>query len=247
MFINDIKYNGPAIYSLYNTINGKLYIGKTAHYRDRIQEHKSRLNNNKHCNDYLQKTFKKYKESFIASIIEVCKKENLGEREIFWISFLNTTDFNKGYNMTSGGEGTFGIACSEEKKEKIRKTNRKFLDSEEGIKLRKQRSDNIKNRIIHPAVGRVVTPEESKRLSTKLKETYKLKKNKGWVNPRGIRVEILNKDREVLGTYNSITDIDPIYNINPDSVLTKISKWKRKKIVWTEMTFRFNDYILRKI
>jgi hypothetical protein len=44
----------------------------------------------------------------------------LKEKEKYWIKFYNSMDQNVGYNLTAGGDGTFGKKHSDETKEKIR-------------------------------------------------------------------------------------------------------------------------------
>ena len=45
-------------------------------------------------------------ENFSREILEWCKsKEELNQREIYWIAELNSQDPNIGYNITAGGEG----------------------------------------------------------------------------------------------------------------------------------------------
>lgn len=46
-------------------------------------------------------------ENFSFQVLEECKKEDLNEREKYWIQYYNTyinDSFSKGYNMTRGGE-----------------------------------------------------------------------------------------------------------------------------------------------
>ena len=58
-------------------------------------------------------------ENFTCEVIEECDtREQLNEREIFWIATLNCKAPN-GYNLTDGGEGTSGHSHSEETKAKI--------------------------------------------------------------------------------------------------------------------------------
>jgi hypothetical protein len=55
----------------------------------------------------LLKAIKKYgKENFERQIIEKCNSKNeLNEREKYWISFYKTNDRNIGYNISLGGNG----------------------------------------------------------------------------------------------------------------------------------------------
>lgn len=56
----------------------------------------------------LYKAMNKYGiDNFIFSILEECPVEKLDEREIFWISQLNS--YLKGYNMTRGGQESCSI------------------------------------------------------------------------------------------------------------------------------------------
>ena len=87
------------IYLLINRINGKMYVGQTKNLKRRIWQHK-------HGNQYIDKAIQHYKwENFTLIILEECEtKEQLNEREIFWIAFFNCKDPN-GYNQTDGGDG----------------------------------------------------------------------------------------------------------------------------------------------
>ena len=89
------------IYLITNMINGKSYVGQT------IQKLSKRLS--RHKNDKrpgLGQAIQKYGwENFTHKILEECEnREQLNEREIFWIAKLNTQTPN-GYNLTSGGKG----------------------------------------------------------------------------------------------------------------------------------------------
>lgn len=98
------------IYKITNQVNGKVYIGQSVNIKQRWAEHKANLRNNKHENSYLQNAWNKYGEAnFIFEVIEKCSKDELDDKEIFWISEYNSCkDFinANGYNLTIGGGGT---------------------------------------------------------------------------------------------------------------------------------------------
>lgn len=249
MYIQELKYTGCAIYSMYNNVSEKMYIGKTVNYRKRAEEHKSRLKNKKHCNQYLQNAYTLHPEAFSIFVVEVCEKEKLAEREVFWIKFLDIRNREKGYNITDGGEGAPGPAWTEERKEKWRESNRKFFNTEEGLKLREYRRILLKERIKikHPSAGRVMTEEKRELIKKKLKETYKKKAKDGWVPHNGTRIEILDDKRNIVAQSNSIMTIDPKFGINPATTLAKISRLKGQGVEWSELKFRFSKYIIKRV
>lgn len=109
------------VYKITNKINNKIYIGITSQGAGvRFYKH---LSDALHGSLFpIHNAIRKYgKDNFILEIIELCEDSNaLKEREKYWIAFYNSTDRSIGYNMTEGGDGTFGRKHSEETKEKIR-------------------------------------------------------------------------------------------------------------------------------
>jgi predicted GIY-YIG superfamily endonuclease len=93
------------IYKIENKITGEKYIGQTLNYEKRIENHLSKLRNNKHVNYKLQNAWNKYgEENFVFSKEEYdISKEELNEKEILEISKNNS--FKRGYNLTLGGDG----------------------------------------------------------------------------------------------------------------------------------------------
>ena len=92
------------IYSITNTLNNKRYIGYSIDIQRRWTTHKRDLKNNKHENSHLQNAYNKYGENaFEFEIIEECTKENIKDKEKYWIAFYNSK--NEGYNMSEGGDG----------------------------------------------------------------------------------------------------------------------------------------------
>lgn len=93
------------IYRIWNDINNKSYIGKTAYsIEQRWKEH---------CQDYKKKRCEKRPlysamnkyglEHFHIELIEECSLSELADREIYWIGFYHT--YSDGYNATKGGDG----------------------------------------------------------------------------------------------------------------------------------------------
>lgn len=95
------------IYKITNTINNKIYIGKTK--RDiklRLQEH-IRDSNNPDKNIPLHQAIKKYgKENFIIEIIEDnIIDDELDNKEKYYIQLFHSLSHENGYNVTQGGDG----------------------------------------------------------------------------------------------------------------------------------------------
>jgi group I intron endonuclease len=111
------------IYKITNIINKKCYIGQTQNYKTRFAAHKNALRKNQHENPHLQLAWNKYgEENFKFEIIEHI--ENYNEREIYWISFYQSTDKKYGYNIMAGGEEPphiNGSKISQQQAETIRK------------------------------------------------------------------------------------------------------------------------------
>lgn len=85
------------IYKTTNLLNNKIYIGQDS-------------KNNKYymgSGKLITQAIKKYgRENFIKEILcECASKEELNQKEIYWINELNATNRKIGYNITKGGEG----------------------------------------------------------------------------------------------------------------------------------------------
>lgn len=85
------------IYKTTNIVNGKIYIGQDS------------KNNSNYFGSgkVLKQAILKYgKENFIKEILEECNsKEELDNKEKYWISFYNSVDKKIGYNICIGGQG----------------------------------------------------------------------------------------------------------------------------------------------
>lgn len=97
--------NNIGIYKFQNNKNNMVYIGQSIHLDDRYNEHKRNHLNKNHINYYCN-FYKALREfgfnNFNFEILEYCSKEELDEKEKYWIAHFNS--YSNGYNMTPGGD-----------------------------------------------------------------------------------------------------------------------------------------------
>lgn len=125
--------NFPGIYIIKNSINGKIYVGKSKNCYKRLHQHLSDIkidNRNYNENPHLLNAFKKYGEdNFEYYIVEKFEDSSedienlLAERELYWMKELNSLDREHGYNLRWDSEGK--CYCSDETREKIGKRAKK--------------------------------------------------------------------------------------------------------------------------
>jgi len=93
------------IYSILNKKNGKIYVGLTKNLSDRKKEHFGRLKRNQHINDHLQSAFNHYgADSFEFNVLEYCDEDSLKDNEEWWVAYFDSSNREKGYNLTEGGD-----------------------------------------------------------------------------------------------------------------------------------------------
>lgn len=148
------------IYSLVNRRTGKRYIGQSIDVQKREKEHFCMLKNGKHANNHLQRAWNNG-DRFDFEIIEECPREDLNDREIYWIAAYDS--FHNGYNQCEGGCSTLGRECSEETRRKISEGNKGKKLSEETIW---KRTETLRKRI---AEDPVFAAEHHRKLSERMK------------------------------------------------------------------------------
>ena len=91
------------IYKITNTINGKIYIGRSTNVQDRWVQHiKSALEIGTIAKTQLYKEMKNYGiENFSFELLEKCDKNQLNEKEKYYIALFKTNEW--GLNENSGG------------------------------------------------------------------------------------------------------------------------------------------------
>lgn len=117
------------IYKITNLINGHCYIGQAVNIEKRLREHiNDAFNENRREYNYpLSRAYRKYGvQNFINSVLEECTREELNEKEIYYINFYNSK--NNGYNQTNGGNQHF---VEGEKSPNTKLTDKEIFDIRE--------------------------------------------------------------------------------------------------------------------
>lgn len=136
------------IYCIKNTVNNKIYVGKSINIYGRIKQHITQLNHkSKDENYHLIQAWHKYgRNSFTYEVLEYLEFEKyddnsvdqqlklLADRELFWIQKLNTLDRNIGYNMRL--DSNTKCLVLEETRERCRKAQiERFKNPDERAKI----------------------------------------------------------------------------------------------------------------
>lgn len=126
------------IYRIQNKINNKVYIGQSVCIEERWEQHRTKCFN-PNCsqyNGYFYRSIRKYGlENFSFFVLEECSKEELNEKEIYWISYYDSSNPNKGYNLTLGGDNaaTHCLKLDKEKANQIRNLLKEPILSQQEI------------------------------------------------------------------------------------------------------------------
>lgn len=116
-----------AIYVITNTVNAKQYVGIAADLERRWKRHR-----NANEGQLIHKAIKKYGvDAFVFThIADAFDAESAKTIERLLIVEKNTK-MPHGYNMTDGGDGTMGMAKTEDHKAKIKAANKKTYENPE--------------------------------------------------------------------------------------------------------------------
>ena len=192
----------------YTDPNGKSYVGQTLDEERRKKEFLDlRV-------DYAGKKINEARKAigpknFRYEVLEQIEYENvvdvlmeLNAKESYYIGKFDT--YNNGYNMTMGGEGVRGIVYTDEIKEKISLSLKKYFETHEnpfkGKKHKKETIDLLKEKAKgrpSPFKGRHWSDEERKQQSERAKKYTKGELN-GFYGKKHT-----NKTKEIIGDANS--------------------------------------------
>lgn len=111
------------IYKVENKINGKIYIGKTIKSLT-IRKNAHKQESKRLSPYYFHQAIRKYGfENFEWTILQFAFNiEKLNALEKFYINLYKSNNREKGYNLTEGGEGSFGYIPTIETKLKTSQT-----------------------------------------------------------------------------------------------------------------------------
>lgn len=169
------------VYKITNRVNGKAYIGVTNNPKRRFSEHKS----------YARSKVKKFKcalydamlkygfQNFSFDVLAECYSEKeLMTCERALISTHNTwAKFGAGYNITLGGEGTYGRIISQETRDKLSAAKRgKKHSAESRARMSESQMgkkhgplpDAVKEKMRVAKIGKITGDETKKKISTAL-------------------------------------------------------------------------------
>lgn len=114
------------IYIIKNKYNNKVYIGQSVDVEYRICNHFSKLKYNRHDNEHLQRAYNKHPECFEWELLEKCNEAELDDKEIYYIKLYDSTNDEKGYNKSHGGQSTHRATAETRSKMSLSKKGKKF-------------------------------------------------------------------------------------------------------------------------
>ena len=199
------------IYKITNLINNKIYIGQSIHITQRWKEHIQGKGNKE-----LYLDIQKYSvNSFTFEIIELCPKEQLNEKESYWIKYYDSV--NQGYNLTDGGSNIIAT-LSTQKTIFCYDLNGNFLQKYNSL-ADAERATGIDNSNISRAAkthGRTKNFQWSYIFYPQLKA---YKRYVGNVGKNSIKAVIqYDLDMNIINIYHSITEASKITGINASSI-----------------------------
>jgi group I intron endonuclease len=171
------------IYCIQNKVNKKRYIGQSVTIEKRMNRHKLELNKGVCPNPYLQRSWYKHGENnFSFKIIEICKVEELDEKEIGYIKKYNSNvKDGKGYNISWGGNAPMkGADITEEHRKKLSIANSGENNAMWGKKLTKEHLEKMSKAL----KGKKHSEEAN--MKAALSSAGRLVKNKSTSQYRGV-------------------------------------------------------------
>ena len=144
MKANILLKNKSGIYGIRNTLNNKLYVGKTKCFYKRCHSYLSIIrkeNKSKNMNEHLYNSIVKHGlNNFEFFIIEYVDDLNIiSDRELFWMNHYNTHNQQKGYNFRKDFDNCMIVHKETSKKisARLKKEWSEGIRDEHGAKLKK--------------------------------------------------------------------------------------------------------------
>jgi group I intron endonuclease len=200
-------------------IGEKVYIGSSQNIAKRWNEHRKALEDGTHYNLKLQRSWVKHGPGEFA-IVEVCEREELIEREQFWIDELRCVEFGLNLSPTAGSPR--GCKRSEESNEKTRQAFKNMSPEKRAEWTRKISEANL-----------------GKRRSAETRERMRIAQN----HPRTISESTREKLREANRNRSEETRrklSEAAKNRSPETI-EKMRKALRGKVQSAESNLRRSD------
>lgn len=209
------------IYKITHRYNGKSYIGQSIHIEERWKEH-LRGKGNQPLHEAILKDGINY---FKFEILELCPKEELFEKEKYWISYYDT--YNHGYNLNDGSNNH--MYATEKTKKEI------FCYDLEGNFIKKylslsdaERDTNIDNSNISRAAKTNGRTKNYQWSYTYVKKMTPYKRHTGNVGKNsGKAINQYDKNMKFIKEYPSAKEAERITGINNSSI-NQVCNFKRK-------------------
>jgi group I intron endonuclease len=168
------------IYKISNSIDSRIYIGSAVNFQNRKLRHIRALLKNTHCNDKIQYFVNKYGiDSIYFEVVEQCEKENLIEREQFYIDTFDCVE--NGFNILRTAGSWLNHHHSEKSKEKISSVKKGIQST---AMLGKKHTKETKELISKKAIGRKQSDETIQK---------RVEKNKGKKRPESAIQDVRKK------------------------------------------------------
>jgi len=196
-----------------NNDNGKLYVGSATDLQHRFVIHRIALQEGRHGNIYLQRAFKCNPEAFEFFVIEKCQKQDLIQKEQFWMDFYKVADSKMGYNIAPRASSCAGVKRRPEYVDRVRASLRLI-----------KRSDEFKRKISEANKGKK-RPPRTEAYRKRMSES-----KKGIPAPPGTRGKAL-ATMISRGTMNATKK--PVIQINSEGV--EVGRFESAKAAAIEM------------
>lgn len=183
------------IYTITNTINGKMYIGQSKDMQGRWIEHIHSLNGKYHENSKLQRAWNKYgKDNFKFEVLVECSKEHMHSEEHYWILLLDVRNDKYGYNIRPTNPYGKPKASEESRKRMSEAQKLVWKDNFE----RKRKLSELKKGNTY-GKGKIITPENRIKINEGKKNAYyssEARKGMGHMRGKTLSIETIQKMKE---------------------------------------------------